>query len=170
MSSRSRTEPPRDPTDEDAPPLILDGDPFKSWMGEVTIWLERLAARMKALEKACEQFADVVKRSTDVSVQTAGALDRLAKAQENANQLERERAAAAAKLDRERERSKERWLGRFWESQAVQILLVGLVVSILQFMGLGYFAANLEARIVKGEIPGTIGSATIEDAGTGVRR
>lgn len=123
-------------------PLTAD-DPVSAWMTEMTLLVEQLAGRVGAVEKSVDGMRLEVRMATDTSKIAALALQRIAKAEEDRAETERERLEQEKKERLENKRSRERWASRFWESPALQMLLTGLVLGVLQLLGLGWFARTV---------------------------
>ena len=113
------------------PPQRLK-DPFSEWMLEVTVQLERLIARVAALEKSTDHNSTAVIGATAAATAAADAMARIAKAEE-------ERLAN----DNDERRNRDAWMTRIWSSNAFQLLLVGLVIAVLNLFGISYLADRM---------------------------
>lgn len=135
MASRTR-----DPSDS-LPPIPLD--PTNQWMGEVTSNLIRVDERVGAVEKSVDGLSREVRESNSTSMLAARALERIAKAEEDRNDIERDAAKQALAAQKEADRNRDKWLTRAWETPAFQLLLTGTVYGILQLMGVAYLMNRL---------------------------
>jgi len=134
-------------------------DPVAEWMIETTTALERLAARLQAVEKTVDQLHPRVDNATAAAAASAAALTRIAKAEEDRLAFEkqvsletkeranRERTERLQK-EREEQERKDAWLTRVWSSQPLQLLLLGLVLVILNLLGLSYITERYAPSIV----------------------
>jgi hypothetical protein len=102
-------------------------DPTSEWMLEVTTHLERQTARLQAVEKSLDQNTAAVASAAAAATAAAMALGRIAKTEED-------RLA----FDREDRNHRNAWLARVWSSNAIQLLIVGLVVAVLNVLGVSY--------------------------------
>ena len=122
------------------PPL---SDPVEAWMIEVTAAMERLSARMAAVEKSLDQNTSVVSSAAATSVAAVAALTRIAKVEEDRLQWEKETTMERASRERDDRKSRDVWMTRLWSSQPIQLLAVGIVMALLNFLGLQYFTARV---------------------------
>jgi hypothetical protein len=112
-------------------------------MREVTLNMEQLSGRIVIVEKSVDNLISEVRRSGDVTNLAAQALDRIAKAEEDRATGEKERN----KILRDAGRRSERWFDRVWETPATQLLLTGVVMAVLQFLGVAYMATKFQAPL-----------------------
>ena len=104
-------------------------DSVQKWMTEVTEVVTTNNLRLEAVEK-----------STDANTKTAeraiAALERLAKAEEDRNALDKEaRQAAKDATDR-----RDRWMERLWNSPQFQMVFTGLAIVAMNLVGLAGLA------------------------------
>ena len=102
-------------------------DPCAEWMLEVTTLLSHQTARLQAVEKSLDQNTTTVAAAAAAATSAAAALGRIAKTEED-------RLA----FDREDRNHRNAWLARVWSSNAIQLLIVGLVVAVLNVLGVSY--------------------------------
>lgn len=122
---------------------VRSTDPVAAWMSEVTLLVEQLTGRLKAVEKSVDGVVSEVRTATDTAKMAAAALTRIAKAEESQAQTARDRLEGDRLQDKNDRKNRDKWATRLWESPAVQMLLTGVVLAILQFLGVAYLATHL---------------------------
>lgn len=124
------------PENDDRVPSMPPGkpDPTMAWMSEVTLGLERVSGRQAAVEKSLDQLTTEVRDAAGASGAAAEALARIAKAEEDRLVLMREQA-----------REGRQWKERIWSSQPFQLLMTGVVMAVLQLLGVAYLATKFGA-------------------------
>jgi len=118
-------------------------DPVSEWMLEVTTLLERVNARLLAVEKSMDQNTAAVATAASASAAAATALTRIAKTDEDRltfDKLAEERRVQERTEDRNH---RDAWFSRVWSSNAVQLLLLGLVIAVLNLLGISYIADRM---------------------------
>lgn len=100
---------------------------YAAWMTEVTVGQERTDGRVQALEKS-------VDLNTAATKAVADALEHLARERSEGNRLQSEANKARAE-----------WAHRIWNAPAVQLLLAGAVIALLNLLGVAYLAQRMQA-------------------------
>lgn len=108
--------------------------------------IEGVKSRLENVEKEVgknqQQLLDHIELMKDVRLM----LGRIAAAEEERTQTakdaEKERRAENLRLIEQRSA----WLGKLWTNQAVQLLLMGLVMFILQLLGLNWMVERIGAQ------------------------
>lgn len=150
MPSRERTA-----AQQSLPPDERRSSSGDGWMLEVTVNLEQLNSRMGAVEKSLDGVAAEVRKSTgdlaaevrtaaEISKVAVEALTRIAKAEEERAGAESDRNKILLKDNEVRER----WAERIWSSPAFQVLLSGVVLGVLQFLGVTYVVSQLPPGVI----------------------
>jgi hypothetical protein len=117
-------------------------DPATAWMIALTRAMERLIARLEALEKAADSNSALLSASLRYGEAAAAALARIAAAEEA-------RTAMMAREEEETVRqrvAREHFLSRVWASDAAKLLIMGVVMAVLNFLGVG--------ALMSGAVPG----------------
>jgi len=107
-------------------------DPINEWMLEVTTLLERVNARLQAVEKSTDQNTGAVTAAAAAAAAAASALTRIAKTEED-----------RLTFERDQRKDRDAWATRVWSSNAFQLLLIGIVVAVLNVLGVSYIADRL---------------------------
>ena len=118
-------------------------DPIAEWMLEMTAALERLSARVGATEKSVDQQGIALAVNTSTAAAAANALLRIAKAEEERLVFDRQQTITKKEEDAAAKLRSDQWFQRFWESQAVQLLFLGVVLAILQYLGVSQMMNEL---------------------------
>jgi hypothetical protein len=130
-----------DPHDHPPPKAM---DPIAEWMLEMTASLERLSARVQAAEKSVDQHGIALTANNATAAAAASALTRIAKTEEDRLVFERQ-LEAAKKEDAAAEKLRsDQWMQRFWGSQAVQLLFLGIVLALLQYLGVSHMLSQIK--------------------------
>ena len=156
MGNRTRTDMPPEATS--IPTSVTEESPFTTWATEFTLGLERVGGRLGDVEKSVDRMGHEVRDSNVVAGRAASALERIAKADEERNELlkkaEETRIAEAKKAEeariadaKEDKKIKEEWKKRLWESQPFQLLITGLVLAMFQSLCIAYLANALPSSI-----------------------
>jgi hypothetical protein len=144
MGTRTRTEVPQ----EEA------ADVTSNWMSEMTSGLiamresqhnilVEIREGQRAVEKSTDNLATEIREEMGNSRRSADALERMAKAEEERFKFEKEERAERVKVEKEERKIREDWKKRLWESQAVQILMLGVVLGFFQLIGFGYLVDRI---------------------------
>jgi len=134
--------PPTDPVD-DRPTAVKERDlmdPVQEWMIESTRALERLGGRLEAVEKSVDQNTQATTAAAAAAGAAANALTRIAKVEEDRLAFDVANAKAKKESDKEERGMREAWMNRLWTSQPLQLLLLGVVMVILNLLGVSYLA------------------------------
>lgn len=105
--------------------------------------LEGVKSRLENVEKEIDRSKSTLGDTADVLKEVRTILARIANAEE-------ERTLTIKDAERERREEKKRdeaeraaWAVKIWSNQAVQLLLMGLVMAILQLLGLSWMADRI---------------------------
>ena len=115
-------------------------DPVQEWMIESTRAIERLAGRLEAVEKSVDQNTGATLNSTAVAGAAATALTRIAKVEEDRLAFDKQNAQNKLNSEKEERGVREAWMNKLWTSQPLQLLLLGIVMVILNLLGVSYLA------------------------------
>lgn len=108
----------------------------------------------RAVEKSTDKLATEIREELGNSRRAAEALERMARTEEERltfekedrterKEREKEEREVRVKQDREDRKVREDWKKRIWESQAFQMLMLGLVMGFFQLLGFGYLVNRL---------------------------
>jgi hypothetical protein len=120
-------------------------DPLSEWMLEMTAALERLSARVQATEKTVDQQGITLAVNTSTAAAAASALLRIAKAEEDRLVFDRQQTVSRKEAEAAAKLRSDQWFQRFWESQAVQLLFLGIVLALLQYLGVSQMMNELHS-------------------------
>jgi hypothetical protein len=119
-------------------------DPIAEWMLEMTASLERLSARVQAVEKSTDGLGGAVASSNATAAAAASALMRIAKTEEGRLAFETRVHEGKLKAEQEDKRRSDQWLQRIWSAQPVQLAVLGLVLALLQYLGVSHMMSELK--------------------------
>ena len=126
-------------------------DPIADWMLEVTTLLERVNARLQAVEKSTDQNTVAVTTAAAAASAAAAALTRIAKTEED-----------RLTFEKDQRKDRDAWATRVWSSNAFQLLLIGIVVAVLNVLGVSYIADRLLPHAGDSTAPHQVGTSTGE--------
>jgi hypothetical protein len=92
----------------------------------------------------CDAHGTIVASSNATAAAAASALMRIAKAEEDRLAFETRMHEGKLKTEREDKLRSDQWLQRVWSSQPVQLVVLGLVLALLQYLGVSHMITELK--------------------------
>lgn len=123
-----------------------DPNAVSEWMSEVTVGMERLHGRQEAVEKSVDQLRVRVESADSTARATVDVLARIAKSEEDRLAFDKQQHAERLSFDKQQAEARSKWVERIWTSPVLQLLLTGLVVATLQFLGVAWLYSQMPAQ------------------------
>lgn len=107
------------------------------------IAIEGVKSRLENVEKVGEKTLEQLNAHAELMKDVRNILGRIATAEEErtaaVKEAERDRRSENLRLSEQRSM----WFNRLWENKAVQLLLMGVVMFLLQLLGFGWMAERI---------------------------